>query len=108
MTMVDQQTEDGPDAQAQTPVPAPAAGRQVAFAITDEQLASMRTLSRRVLREPFTGRPWSELAFYLLTGGIAFVGLAFVMGTLVLGVILAITVFGLAILAASIRAARGF
>ena len=98
--MVDQRTESGSEA--------PARGRQLTFAISEEQLATLQSIGRRILREPFTGRPWTELAFYLLTGGIAVIGLAFVTATLALGVVLAITVFGLAILAAAIRSARGF
>ncbi len=98
--MVDQQTEGGGKA--------PARGKQLTFAVSEEQLAALQSIGRRIIREPFTGRPWAELAFYLLTGGIAFIGLAFVTATLALGVVLAITVFGLAILAAAIRSARGF
>ena len=98
--MVDQQTEGGGDA--------PTRGKQLTFAVSEEQLATLQSIGRRIIREPFTGRPWAELAFYLLTGGIALVGLAFVTATLALGVVLAITVFGLAILAAAIRSARGF
>ena len=98
--MVDQPTPGGSEA--------PARGKQLTFAISEEQLASLQSLGRRIIREPFTRRPWTELAFYLLTGGIAVFGLFFVTATLVLGLVLAITVFGLAILAASIRSARGF
>jgi signal transduction histidine kinase len=98
--MVDQPTPGGSEA--------PARGKQLTFAISEEQLASLQSLGRRIIREPFTRRPWTELAFYLLTGGIAVIGLAFVTATLFLGLVLAITVFGLAILAASIRSARGF
>jgi signal transduction histidine kinase len=98
--MVDQQTESGGEA--------PARGKQLTFAVSEEQLAALQSIGRRIIREPFTGRPWAELTFYLLTGGIALIGLAFVTVTLALGVALAITVFGLAILAAAIRSARGF
>ena len=62
---------------------------------------------RRILREPFTKRPWTELAFFLVSGGLAALGLAFVGVTMVAGVVLAITFFGLAVLALSIRSARG-
>ncbi len=82
-------------------------GREVSFAITEEQAARMQEIARRILREPFTKRPWSELAFYFVSGGLAVIGLAFVGVTMVTGVVLAITFFGLAVLALSIRSARG-
>ena len=82
-------------------------GKEMSLAITEDQADRMRVTARRILREPFTKRPWSELAFFLISGGLAGVGLAFVGATMVLGVVLAITFFGLAILAFSIRGARG-
>jgi signal transduction histidine kinase len=90
------------------PAPEIAAPSRVTLAVTEEQLAAARSMGQRILREPFTRRAWSELAYYLLSGGVAFLGLAFVGFTMVAGVILAITFFGLAILALSIRSARGF
>ncbi len=83
-------------------------GRELSLAVTDAQMAAAKSVSRQILREPFTRRPWAELAFYLVSGGLAVVGLAFVGTTMVLGVALAITFFGLAVLALSIRSARGF
>ena len=67
----------------------------------------MQEIARRILREPFTKRPWSELAFYFVSGGLAVIGLAFVGVTMVTGVVLAITFFGLAVLALSIRRRAG-
>jgi signal transduction histidine kinase len=77
------------------------------IAVSQEQLAAAKNLARRVLREPFTKRPWTELAFYLVSGGLAVVGIGFVGLTMVTGVALAVTFFGLAVLALSIRSARG-
>ncbi len=82
-------------------------GRELSLAVTDEQVAAAKSVSRQILREPFTKRPWAELAFYAVSGGLAVVGLAFVGATMVTGVVLAITFFGLAVLAVSIRSARG-
>ena len=39
-------------------------GRELSFAISEEQ--ATRRLAQRILREPFTKRPWTELAFFLL------------------------------------------
>jgi len=77
------------------------------IAVSQEQLAAAKNLARRVLREPFTKRPWTELAFYLVSGGLAVVGIGFVGLTMVTGVALAVTFFGLVVLAVSIRSARG-
>jgi signal transduction histidine kinase len=75
--------------------------------VSQEQLAAAKGLARRILNEPFTKRPWVELSFYLVSGGLAVVGLGFVGLTMVTGVALAVTFFGLAVLALSIRSARG-
>jgi signal transduction histidine kinase len=82
-------------------------GREMSLAISEEQATQAKALARRIVREPFTKRPWSELGFYLVSGGLAVVGLAFVGVTMVTGIALAITFFGLAVLALSIRSARG-
>jgi signal transduction histidine kinase len=82
-------------------------GRDVALTVTHEQVAAAKEFLRRILVEPFTRRPWAELAFYLVSGGLAAIGLLFVGLTMVTGVVLAITFFGVAILALSIRSARG-
>ena len=83
-------------------------GRELSLAVSEEQAASAkRSLAQRILREPFTKRPWAELAFFVVSGGLAGIGLAFVGVTMVTGVVLAITFFGLAVLALSIRSARG-
>jgi signal transduction histidine kinase len=70
-------------------------------------VAKLKELARRIIREPFTKRPWMELAFFVVSGGLAFVGLGFVGVTMLTGVVLAITFFGLAVLALSLRSARG-
>ncbi len=82
-------------------------GRELSLAVSEEQAARVRGVSRRIWREPFTRRVWAELAFYLVSGGLAVVGLAFVGFTMAAGLVLAITFFGLAILALSLRSARG-
>jgi hypothetical protein len=87
--------------------PARPEGQRTSLPITEEQVARMKELARLVVREPFTARPWKELAFFLVSGGLAAFGLVFVGVTMLIGIVLAITFFGLAILALSIRSARG-
>jgi signal transduction histidine kinase len=82
-------------------------GREVSLAVSQEQAARVRAVASRIVHEPFTKRVWAELAFYLVSGGLALAGLAFVGATMVAGLVLAITFFGLAILALSLRSARG-
>ena len=82
-------------------------GKELSLAISEEHALRLKALAQQILREPFTKRPWAELAFFLVSGGLAGLGLAFVSVTMVAGVVLAITFFGLALLALSIRSARG-
>ena len=82
-------------------------GRELSFAMTEQQAARARELVRQVLHEPFTKRVWSELAFFLLSSALAGAGLFFVSFTMAAGLVLAITFFGLAVLALSLRSARG-
>ncbi len=88
-------------------VPVRVRGKEMSISLTEEQVAQIRALAHRVLREPFTARPWSELAYYLLSGGLAVVGLIFIGSSMLLGAVLAITFFGLGLLALSLRSARG-
>ena len=81
--------------------------RELSLALSEEHVIALKSLAERIGREPFTKRPWSELAFFLVSGGLAGIGLAFVGFTMVAGVVLAITFFGLALLALSLRSARG-
>ncbi|HEX3332899.1 MAG TPA: sensor domain-containing protein, partial [Acidimicrobiales bacterium] len=97
-----------PPAPAPGPVSSGSEARRVSsLTITEEQVGQMKELARVVVREPFTKRPWMELAFFLVSGGLAGVGLALVGATMLVGVVLAITFFGLAVLALSLRSARG-
>jgi signal transduction histidine kinase len=83
-------------------------GRELSFALNEEQAAQVRTFAQTVLREPFTKRVWAELAYFVLASALAAIGFALVGFTGVLGVALAITFFGLAILVMSLRLARGY
>ena len=82
-------------------------GKELSLAISEEHAVALKALAQRIGREPFTKRPWAELAFFLVSGGLAGLGLAFVGFTMLAGVVLAITFFGLALLALSLRSARG-
>ncbi len=82
-------------------------GKEMSLSLTEEQAAQIRQLARRVVREPFTARPWSEVAYYLVSGALAGAGLIFIAVTMLAGAVLAITFFGLALLALSLRSARG-
>ena len=83
-------------------------GRELSFAMTEEQAPRAKGLAQtRCCTSPSRNGSWSELAFFLLSCGLAGVGLAFVAFTMVAGLVLAITFFGLAVLALSLRSARG-
>ena len=96
-----------PDTSEDSGVRVRVGGRELSMAMTEEQKLRVKSLADAVLHEPFTARPWKELAFFLLGSGLAGVGLAFVAFTMGAGVILAITILGLALVALSLRSARG-
>ena len=79
----------------------------VSLGLTDEQIAKGKEFAQRVLREPFTKRPWTELGFWMVSGALAVVSFAVVVATMFAGVWLIITFVGLIIIAFSLRIARG-
>jgi signal transduction histidine kinase len=62
---------------------------------------------RTIFREPFQRRPWSELAFFLVSGLVACLSAVFLMVTMGLGILLAVVFVGLLLIAASLRGMRG-
>jgi signal transduction histidine kinase len=98
---------DGGDEPAGGAPQSPAPDRAVALVLTHEDLDRVRRAARIALREPFTRRAWSELAFFVLTAALCAVGLAVVAVTLALGIVFAITFVGLAVMVLSLRTARG-
>jgi signal transduction histidine kinase len=62
---------------------------------------------RTILREPFQRRPWSELAFFLVSGVVACVSAVFLVVTMGLGILLAVVFVGLLLMAGSLRGMRG-
>jgi signal transduction histidine kinase len=81
--------------------------KSVSLGVTDEQVVKVKELARRIVREPFTRRPWSELGFWMVSGVLAAVSLVIVAATMIAGVWLIITFVGLIIIALSLRIARG-
>ena len=81
--------------------------KAVSLGLTEEQVAKLKELAQRVVREPFTKRPWSELAFWIVSGALAAVSFGVVAATMIAGVWLIITFVGLIIIALSLRIARG-
>ena len=81
--------------------------KTLTLGITDEQVIKLKELAQRVVREPFTKRPWRELGFWMVSALLAFVSLFVVAATMIAGVWLIITFVGLIIIALSLRIARG-
>jgi signal transduction histidine kinase len=79
----------------------------MSLAISDEQAVWLRGTVRRVAREPFTKRAWTELAYFALCVPLTAVSVAFVGFTMVVGIVFAITFVGLLVLALSLGSARG-
>ena len=82
--------------------------KEVLSAVAGTHEEQIRAIARTILREPFTKRAWSELAFFSFGTVLGIFGIAFVVITLSAGVVLAITFFGLGLMALSVRGARGF
>jgi signal transduction histidine kinase len=89
-------------------VPVRSRFREILSAVAGTREDQVRAIARTIVREPFAGRTWSELAFLALGAILAFFGIAFVMATLSAGIVLAVTFFGLGIIALSVRGARWF
>jgi signal transduction histidine kinase len=66
----------------------------------------VRRIARTILREPFQRRTWSELAFFVVSGFVAFIGIAFTAVTMVGGIFLVPVFVGLLLIAASLRGTR--
>lgn len=97
-------TEDGESPAQPDPHPE---HRGVSIGFSDEQVVRLKELAQRVLQEPFTRRPWTELAFWMVSGVLAAVSLAVIAATMIAGIWLIITFVGLIIIAFSLRLARG-
>jgi signal transduction histidine kinase len=82
-------------------------GRAGAGSVPAARVDQTRGIARTILREPFQRRPWSELAFFLLSGFVGCLGAVFVVATFGLGILLAVVFVGLVLMAASLRGSRG-
>ncbi len=83
-------------------------GEKVVIVVPQDRADKAKALARRVLREPFQARTWSEFFFVVVGTPLAAGALAFILITMFGGMVLAVTFFGTAVLALSIRGARGF
>jgi len=102
MTLV---TEDG-EAPAQPE--RPPQQKTVSLGITEDQVARLQVFALRLLREPFTKRPWTELGFWIVSGALAIVSFAVVLATMAVGLwLILVFLVGLLVIALSLRIARG-
>ncbi|HEY3752068.1 MAG TPA: sensor domain-containing protein [Pseudonocardiaceae bacterium] len=63
---------------------------------------------RRVLREPLSARPLSELAYVLLAAPVTVLGVLYVVVSLAVGVALAVTAVGIPLISWAVPSTRGF
>ena len=82
-------------------------GRERMLHVPEQRIQQLRSIVHTVLREPFQRRTWSELLFFLVSGGIGGIGAAFAFATLGGGAILAVTFIGVVIIAGGLRGIRG-
>jgi signal transduction histidine kinase len=78
------------------------------LALSDSQVAAIRRSLLSFVREPFTRRPYSELAYFVFGFPIVAFGMAFSLLFLGAGAALAVTFVGVIIIALGARGARWF
>ena len=76
------------------------------FRVSDHQRQELRRLAQLILGEPFRGRTWSELAFFIISCGWAYAWLIVLGAVGVIGAVLTIVFVGLLIVAGGLRATR--
>lgn len=83
-------------------------GKDRVFALSDQQVAAIRRSALTFVREPFTRRTYSELAYFVLGCPIVAFGLAFSLLFLGAGAALAVTFVGVILIALGARGACWF
>jgi signal transduction histidine kinase len=83
-------------------------GKDRVLALSDQQVAAVRRSALTFAREPFTRRPYSELAYFVLGCPLVAFGIAFSLLFLGAGAVLAVTFVGVIVIALGARGARWF
>ncbi|HLX77548.1 MAG TPA: sensor domain-containing protein, partial [Acidimicrobiales bacterium] len=83
-------------------------GKDRAFALSDQQVATIRRSVLAFAREPFTRRTYSELAYFLLGYPLVAFGIVFCIIFVGAGAALAVTFVGVIVIALGVRGARWF
>jgi signal transduction histidine kinase len=71
-------------------------------------VSTVRDVGRRVLREPLTARPLSELWYVLLAVPLTVLGVVYVVVSLAVGAALAVTAIGIPLISRAVPGTRGF
>ncbi len=82
-------------------------GNSRTITVSEDRVDQVRRIARIIVREPFQRRTWSELAFFIISAFVAFIGVAFIGLTMGAGVFLAPVFIGLLVIAGSLRGTRG-
>ncbi|HWE54302.1 MAG TPA: sensor domain-containing protein [Acidimicrobiales bacterium] len=80
----------------------------VQIRIPPERAEQARQLSRKVLREPFHGRCWAELGYFISSSALAGLAVFSVLALGFPGLVLTVVFVGVLLLCGGLRAARGF
>jgi signal transduction histidine kinase len=83
-------------------------GEKLVISMPQERAERAKYLIRLILREPFTKRPYKELAFIMVGSALAGVAVWLTVALLGIGTVLLVTFIGLAVIGLAVRAARGF
>jgi signal transduction histidine kinase len=82
-------------------------GSSRTITVSEDRVDQVRRIARIIIREPFQRRTWSELAFFLVSACVGFIGVAFIVFTMGAGIFLAPIFIGLLVIAGSLRGTRG-
>jgi len=83
-------------------------GKDRVFALSEQQVTAIRNVALTFVREPFTRRTYSELAYFMLGCPIVAFGIAFSVLFLGAGALLAVSFVGVIVIAFGNRGARWF
>jgi signal transduction histidine kinase len=82
-------------------------GEKVVIVVPQERADWAKATAERILREPFTARPYAELCYLLVSSPLAYAAAFLIAAAFIGGTVLAITFIGIVIFALGLRVARG-
>jgi signal transduction histidine kinase len=82
-------------------------GEKVVIVVPQERADWAKAVAERILREPFTARPYAELCYLVVSSPLACAAAFLIGASFISGTVLAITFVGIVLFALGLRVARG-